>query len=157
MPAVVPNLWFDTAALDADEYYCTVFPRSRVVSVAPYPESAGERAGTPLSVTFELDGSRFVGINGGPRFTFDEAVSFAIDCADQSEVDHYWDALTAGGRESECGWLVDRFGLSWQVVPRRLHELLADPDPARAGRAVQAMYGMRRLDVAALERAADGR
>lgn len=157
MPSITPNLWFDSDALEAAELYVSIFPRSRIVDVTHYGPDAPRPEGTVLTVEFELDGTRFVGINGGPDFTFDEAVSFEISCVDQAEVDHYWDALTAdGGSESRCGWLKDRFGLSWQVVPRRLVELIQDPDPARARRALQAMYGMRRLDVAELERAADG-
>jgi predicted 3-demethylubiquinone-9 3-methyltransferase (glyoxalase superfamily) len=109
-----------------------------------------------MTVEFELDGVRFVGINGGPQFQFDEAVSFQIDCADQDEVDHYWERLSEGGEESQCGWLKDRFGLSWQVVPRGMGELFNDADPTRAQRAMQAMLGMRKLDVAALRAAADG-
>ncbi|MCK9248721.1 MAG: VOC family protein [Solirubrobacteraceae bacterium] len=157
VPSITPNLWFDSDALEAAELYVSIFPRSRIVDVTHYGPDAPRPEGTVLTVEFELDGTRFVGINGGPDFTFDEAVSFEISCVDQAEVDHYWDALTAdGGSESRCGWLKDRFGLSWQVVPRRLVELIQDPDPARARRALQAMYGMRRLDVAELERAADG-
>ena len=154
MPAIIPNLWFDGQAEQAAEFYVSVFPRSRVVEVTRYPEGAPGPAGSVMTVLFELDGQRFVGINGGPQFTFDEAVSFQIDCADQAEVDHYWDALTAGGEESQCGWLKDRFGLSWQVVPRGMEEVLADPE--RGQRAMQAMFGMRKLDLAALRAAADG-
>jgi predicted 3-demethylubiquinone-9 3-methyltransferase (glyoxalase superfamily) len=109
-----------------------------------------------MTVEFELDGQRFVGINGGPEFTFDEAVSFQVDCEDQAEVDYFWERLTDGGQESQCGWLKDRFGLSWQVVPKGMAELFEDPAPERAARAMKAMLGMRKLDVAALQRAADG-
>ena len=157
MPAIVPHLWFDTRALEAAEFYVSVFPDSRIVDVQRYGAWGGEREGTVVTVDFELDGTRFTGINGGPEFTFDEAVSFMVPCADQAEVDHYWDALLAGGgTPSQCGWLVDRFGLSWQVGPRRLDELLRDPDPARAERTAAAMMRMAKLDVAALEAAADG-
>jgi predicted 3-demethylubiquinone-9 3-methyltransferase (glyoxalase superfamily) len=109
-----------------------------------------------MTVEFELDGHRFVGINGGPQFSFDEAVSFQIDCSDQGEVDYYWERLSEGGEEGPCGWLKDKFGLSWQVVPAGMDELFADPDPKRAERAMQAMFGMRKLDIAALRSAADG-
>jgi predicted 3-demethylubiquinone-9 3-methyltransferase (glyoxalase superfamily) len=109
-----------------------------------------------MLVEFELDGQRFVGINGGPQFTFDEAISFEISCADQAEVDYYWDRLTEGGEESQCGWLKDQFGVSWQVVPEGVDEIFADPDPEAAKRAVQAMFGMRKLDIAALRAAAAG-
>jgi predicted 3-demethylubiquinone-9 3-methyltransferase (glyoxalase superfamily) len=156
VPAIIPNLWFDTEAEQAAEFYLSVFPNSRVVSVARYPEGAPGPAGSVMSVEFELDGQRFVGINGGPVFTFSEAVSFQISCRDQDEVDRYWAALTDGGEESQCGWLKDRFGLSWQVVPEGMDEIFADPDAGRAQRAMQAMLGMRKLDVAALRAAADG-
>ena len=109
-----------------------------------------------MTVEFELDGQRFVGINGGPEFTFDEAVSLMIECDDQAEIDHYWDALTAGGEEGPCGWLKDRFGLSWQVVPKGMDAMFASEDTDRAARAMQAMFAMKRIDIAALERAADG-
>ena len=159
MPAIVPNLWFDTEAEQAAQFYTSLFPHSRIVSVARYPEGAPEPAGpagTVMTVEFELDGQRFVGINGGPQFTFSEAVSFQIDCRDQDEGDRYWDALTDGGEEGQCGWLKDRFGLSWQVVPQGMDAIFADPDQARAQRAMQAMFGMRKLDLAALQAAADG-
>jgi predicted 3-demethylubiquinone-9 3-methyltransferase (glyoxalase superfamily) len=153
---IVPNLWFDTEAEEAAEFYTSVFKDSRIVSVARYTEAGPRAAGTVMTVEFELDGQRFVAINGGPQFKFDEAVSFQINCADQDEVDYYWDRLTAGGEESQCGWLKDRYGLSWQVVPAGMEELFGDPDPERARRAMQAMLGMRKLDVAALRSAADG-
>lgn len=153
---IVPNLWFDTQAEQAAEFYCSVFPDSRVVSVARYPEGSPGPTGEVMTVEFELQGRRFVGINGGPQFTFSEAVSFQISCVDQAEVDHYWERLTDGGEESQCGWLKDRFGLSWQVVPAGMDEVFSDPDPGRAQRAMQAMLGMRKLDLAALKAAADG-
>jgi predicted 3-demethylubiquinone-9 3-methyltransferase (glyoxalase superfamily) len=153
---IIPNLWFDDQAEAAAEFYVSVFPDSRVVSTARYPEGSPGPAGTVMTVEFELDGERFVGINGGPQFQFDEAVSFQITCEDQAEVDYYWEKLTDGGEESQCGWLKDRFGLSWQVVPKGMEELFSDPDPTRAQRAMQAMLKMRKLDVAALRAAADG-
>ncbi|WP_340559064.1 VOC family protein [Streptomyces sp. GSL17-111] len=156
MPRITPNLWFDTQGKEAAEFYCSVFPNSRITDVAYYGEAGPRPAGTVLTVDFELDGQRYVALNGGPEFTFDEAISLSIDCADQEEVDHYWTKLSEGGEEGPCGWLKDRYGLSWQVVPRRLEELLADPDRARADRAMTAMLGMKKLDVAALEAAADG-
>jgi predicted 3-demethylubiquinone-9 3-methyltransferase (glyoxalase superfamily) len=152
---ITPNLWFDGDAEQAAEFYVSVFKDSRIVSVAHYPESS-ERAGTVLTVDWELDGQRFVGINGGPQFKFDEAVSFAVSCKDQDEVDYYWEKLTDGGEESMCGWVKDRFGLSWQVVPEGMEELFSDSDPQRADRAWKAMMGMRKLDIAALQSAADG-
>lgn len=151
MPRITPNLWFDGQALDAAEYYVSVFPDSRITDVSRLGDD-----GPVLTVSFELDGQSFLGLNGGPEFPFTEAVSFVIDCADQAEVDRYWDELTsAGGEESRCGWLKDRFGLSWQVVPSALVELLTDPDPRRAAAAGMALQSMRRIDVAALRAAAD--
>jgi predicted 3-demethylubiquinone-9 3-methyltransferase (glyoxalase superfamily) len=157
MPAITPCLWFDSQAEEAARFYVALFPNSRVISTAAAPEGTpGGRDDVPLTVEFELDGARFTGLNGGPHFTFNEAVSFQIDCADQAEVDHYWEGLLAdGGRESQCGWLQDRFGLAWQVVPRRLNELMTDADPERASRAMKAMLQMRKLDVAAIEAAAN--
>lgn len=156
MPKIVPNLWFDKQAEEAAAFYIDVFRSGRIVNVTHYPEGSPGEAGTVMTVEWELDGQRFVGINGGPQFTFDEAVSFQIDCADQAEIDYYWERLTDGGRESQCGWLTDRYGLSWQVVPGGMEELFADPDKSRAERAMRAMLKMGKLDVAALQRAADG-
>jgi predicted 3-demethylubiquinone-9 3-methyltransferase (glyoxalase superfamily) len=156
MPKIVPNLWFDTEAEEAAAFYVDVFRSGRIVNVTHYTEGGMREAGMVMTVEFELDGQRFVAINGGPQFTFDEAVSFQIDCADQAEVDYYWERLTDGGRESQCGWLSDRYGLSWQVVPQGMEELFADADRGRADRAMRAMFAMRKLDVAALRRAADG-
>jgi predicted 3-demethylubiquinone-9 3-methyltransferase (glyoxalase superfamily) len=153
---ITPNLWFDTEAEEAADFYTSVFKNSRIVNVAHYTEAGPRPAGTVMTVEFELDGQRFVGINGGPQFTFDEAVSFQISCEDQDEVDYYWERLTEGGEEGPCGWLKDRFGLSWQVVPTGMAELFDDPDPERARRAMQAMLQMRKLDIEALQRAADG-
>jgi predicted 3-demethylubiquinone-9 3-methyltransferase (glyoxalase superfamily) len=156
MPKTTPCLWFDTQAEDAAEFYCSVFPNSRITSMTRYGQAGPRPEGEVMTVEFELDGQPYTALNGGPEFTFDEAISFQIDCADQEEVDHYWYALSKEGQESQCGWLKDRFGLSWQVVPRRLVELLADPDPGRAERATRAMLQMQRIDVAEVERAADG-
>jgi len=153
---IVPSLWFDTEAEEAAAFYTSVFENSRILSVSHYSEGAPRPAGTVMTVEFELNGQRFVGINGGPQFTFDEAISFQITCADQDEVDHYWERLSEGGGEGQCGWLKDRFGLSWQVIPTGIGELLGDPDPERAQRAMQAMLKMRKLDLAAMRAAADG-
>jgi predicted 3-demethylubiquinone-9 3-methyltransferase (glyoxalase superfamily) len=153
---IIPNLWFDTEAEEAAAFYTSVFKNSRIVKVTRYTEAGPRQAGMVMTVEFELDGQRFVGINGGPEFKFDEAVSFQIDCETQDEVDYFWDQLSEGGKESQCGWLTDRYGLSWQVVPTGMDELFADPDPERAKRAMQAMLGMRKLDIAALRAAADG-
>ena len=153
---ITPNLWFDTQAEEAAAFYLSVFPNSRILNVTHYTEAGPREAGMVLTVEFELNGQRFVGINGGPNFTFDEAISFEIDCETQEELDYYWEALTDGGEESQCGWLKDRFGVSWQVVPTGMAELFADPDPERARRAMEAMLKMRKLDLAALQAAADG-
>lgn len=153
---ITPSLWFDTQALDAATFYTSVFKSSRITEVSHYGEAGPRAAGMVLAVRFELDGQPFLAINGGPELTFDEAVSFQVECADQAEVDYFWERLTEGGEESRCGWLKDRYGLSWQVTPKRLGELLSDPDPERANRAMRAMLGMRKIDVAAMERAADG-
>ena len=152
---IVPNLWFDTEAEEAAGFYTSVFKESRIVNVTHYTEAGPRPAGTVMTVEFELNGQRFVGINGGPQFKFDEAVSFAIACETQEEVDYYWDRLSENGEEGPCGWLKDRFGLSWQVVPVGMEELFADPDPQRAERAMKAMLGMKKIDIAALRRAAD--
>jgi predicted 3-demethylubiquinone-9 3-methyltransferase (glyoxalase superfamily) len=151
-----PNLWFDTEAEEAAEFYVSIFKNSRVVNVTHYTDAGPREAGMVMTVEFELDGQRFVGINGGPEFTFDEAVSFEIVCEDQDEVDYYWERLTDGGAESQCGWLKDRYGVSWQVVPKGMDEVFADADPERAKRAMAAMLTMRKLDLAALRAAADG-
>ncbi len=156
MQKIIPCLWFDGHAEEAAEYYCGIFPNSRITHVARRTE--GMPGGDPdsaLAVSFELDGREFSGLNGGPQFTFNEAVSFLVPCADQAEVDRLSDKLSAVPEAEQCGWVKDRFGLSWQVVPRRLTELLADPDPGRAQRAMQAMLGMKKIDVAGVEAAAD--
>ena len=151
-----PNLWFDTEAEEAAQFYVSAFNNSRIVNVTRYTEAGPREAGMVMTVEFELDGQRFVGINGGPEFTFDEAVSLEIICKDQDEVDYYWERLTDGGEESQCGWLKDRYGVSWQVVPEGMDEVFSDPDPERAKRAMEAMLQMRKLDIGALRAAADG-
>ena len=155
MPRITPNLWFDTQGHEAAEFYVSIFPNSRITHVSRYGENTPGTPGTVMTVQFELDGQPFIALNGGPQFTFNEAVSFHIACADQAEVDHYWERLGDGGEEGPCGWLKDRYGLSWQVVPAALGQLLGDPDRARAQRAMQAMLAMKKLDVAALHAAAD--
>lgn len=157
MDAITPNLWFDDNAEEAAEFYVSVFPDSRITRVMRYTQAGPGPEGTAVTVEFVLRGQPFTGINGGPMFTFSEAVSFAISCEDQAESDHYWEALLAGGgQESQCGWLKDRFGLSWQVYPKQLAELIGDPDPGRASRATAAMLGQRRIDLDAIRAAADG-
>jgi predicted 3-demethylubiquinone-9 3-methyltransferase (glyoxalase superfamily) len=153
---IVPNLWFDTESQEAAEFYVSVFPNSRIVNVTHYTEAGPREPGTVMTVEFELDGQRFIAIDGGPQFKFDEAVSFEIECKDQEEIDYYWDKLReAGGEEGPCGWLKDRYGLSWQVVPTGMEELFADPDKSRAERAMRAMLGMKKIEIAALRSAAD--
>ena len=154
MNGITPFLWFDTEGEEAAKFYTSVFPNSRIVDIAYYGSAGPRPEGTVMTVSFELDGQKFVALNGGPDFTFSEAISFEVECEDQEEVDAYWAKLTeGGGEEGPCGWLKDKYGLSWQIVPRRLTELLTDPDKERAQRAMEAML---RIDVAELERAAAG-
>jgi predicted 3-demethylubiquinone-9 3-methyltransferase (glyoxalase superfamily) len=152
---ITPNLWFDTEAEEAAAFYTSVFENSCVVNVTHYTGAGPRPAGTVMTVEWEIEGQRFVGINGGPQFTFDEAVSFQIDCETQAEIDYYWERLSEGGKEGQCGWLKDRYGLSWQVVPTGMEELFADPDPERAQRAMRAMLRMGKIDIATLRSAAD--
>ncbi len=154
MPSITPSLWFDHNLEEAATFYTSVFPNSRIESLNHSTDAGPGEPGSILSASFVLDGTRFIGINGGPQFPFSEAVSFTISCKDQDEVDYYWDRLTDGGEESQCGWCKDRFGLSWQIVPVRLYELVSHPDPAQATAATQAMYGMRKVVIAELEQAA---
>lgn len=156
MPKITPFLWFDHQAEDAARFYCSIFPNSRVVTVARYGDAGPGPKGSVMTVQFELDGQSFIALNGGPQFTFTEAVSFSVDCKTQEEVDRYWQKLSDGGAEGPCGWLKDKYGLSWQVNPSRLGELLSDPDRAKANRVMQAMLTMKKIDIAALERAAKG-
>jgi len=156
MRTITPCLWFDTQAEEAARYYTTVFANSRILDVSYYGEGAPRPADLVLTVEFELDGNRFVALNGGPEFTFDEAISFQLPCEDQAEVDELWERLLDGGEASQCGWLKDRYGVSWQIFPKRLPELLADPDRAKAQRVMAAMMEMVKIDLAELERAAAG-
>ena len=154
--SISPCLWFDADLEDAAEFYTKIFPNSSVGHMARYTEAGPGEPGSVMAGEFTLDGLTFRGINGGPEFRFTEAVSFSVTCADQAEVDRYWSELLAGGgEESVCGWLKDRFGLSWQIVPARLYELIGDPDPARAGAATEAMLKMRKIVVADLEAAVE--
>ncbi len=157
MPEQIPCLWFDGRAEEAAQLYTSVFPNSTIDQVTRYgPDMPPPmKEGDVLTVDFTLDGRRYTALNGGPQFPFTEAVSFQIRCADQEESDRYWDRLVEGGEESQCGWLKDRFGVSWQVFPAELLELTDDPDPGRARRATQAMLQMRRIDLAEIRRAAD--
>jgi predicted 3-demethylubiquinone-9 3-methyltransferase (glyoxalase superfamily) len=157
MPVITPSLWFNGNLEEAARFYTSVFPNSSIEEFSRYTDAGPGTPGEVVSGTFVLDGNRFVGINGssagGPQFQFTEAVSFEVRCADQDEVDYYWGRLVDRGEESQCGWCKDRFGLSWQIVPERLFELIGDPDPARAAAATTAMLGMRKIVIAELEAA----
>lgn len=142
---IVTNLWFDTNALDAAEFYCSIFPNSRIVDTLYYNDANPDRVGTVLTVNFELDGQLFTAINGGPEFKFDEAISLLVNCETQSEIDYYWDKLTQEGEEVECGWLKDKFGLSWQISPIQLEVLLKDTNKEGVKRMTECMYGMKKL------------
>jgi predicted 3-demethylubiquinone-9 3-methyltransferase (glyoxalase superfamily) len=154
MREITPCLWFDTEGEEAAKFYTSIFPNSRITDIARYGSAGPRPEGTVMTVSFELDGLKFVALNGGPQFTFNEAVSFQVLCESQEEVDTYWSKLSEGGEEGPCGWLRDRFGLSWQIVPTRLPELLEDPDREKSQRVMAAMLEMRKIDVEALERAA---
>jgi predicted 3-demethylubiquinone-9 3-methyltransferase (glyoxalase superfamily) len=154
MQKITPCLWFDTEGEEAATFYTSVFPNSRILDVAHYGEAGPREAGTVMTVEFELDGQKFVALNGGPQFTFSEAISFQVSCEDQEETDRYWSKLSQGGEEGPCGWLEDRFGLSWQIVPRRLRELLGDPDREKSQRVMNAMLEMKKIQIDELERAA---
>jgi predicted 3-demethylubiquinone-9 3-methyltransferase (glyoxalase superfamily) len=154
VPSITPSLWFDHNLEEAAEFYISVFPNSRIEDLNRATDAGPGEPGSVLSGTFVLDGNRFIGINGGPQFQFSEAVSFTIHCKDQDEVDYYWNRLTDGGEERPCGWCKDRFGLLWQIIPDGLYELVSHPNPDVATAATQAMYGMRKIVLADLERAA---
>src|SRR5262245_14629872 len=154
MQKITPCLWFDRHGEEAARFYVAVYPNSRLVEVTRYGEANPNQAGTVVTVTFELEGQRYVALNGGPQYTFSEAISLMVSCETQEEVDGYWSKLTDGGEEGPCGWLKDRFGVSWQVVPTALPRLLTQPDPETSQRVMRAMMSMRKLDIAELERAA---
>lgn len=157
MQKITTYLWFDNDAEEAINFYTSIFNNSRIVNVSRYPEGGPGPAGTMMSATFELEGQQFMALNGGPHFKFNEAISLFVDCTSQEEVDTLWNRLLeGGGQESMCGWLKDRFGLSWQIVPRQLGELMGDPDPAKAQRVMQAMLQMQKIDIAGLQRAYEG-
>jgi predicted 3-demethylubiquinone-9 3-methyltransferase (glyoxalase superfamily) len=157
---ITPCLWFDTEAEEAAKFYCSVFKNSKIVTISRYPEAGQEihrkPAGSVMVVAFELDGMPFTALNGGPNFKFDEAVSFQVMCDTQDEIDHYWKALTEGGEAGPCGWLKDKFGLSWQVVPSAIPKMMSDPDAKKSARVMKAFMTMKKLDLAALERAYAG-
>ena len=158
---ITPCLWFDTQAEEAANAYVAIFENSRIVRLSRYGKEGhqvhGREAGSVMTVEFEIEGQRFVALNGGPHFKFNEAVSFQVHCETQEEIDHYWSKLAEGGEEGPCGWLKDRFGLSWQVVPKALPDMLMDPDPEKSGRVTKAFLQMRKFDVEALKRAYEGR
>ena len=156
MQKLTPCLWFDTEGEEAAKFYTSVFPNSKILEVTHYG-SAGPRAeGMVMTVSFELDGQRFIALNGGPDFTFSEAISFEVSCESQEEVDRFWSTLSEGGEEGPCGWLKDKFGVSWQIVPKVLLELITDPDQEKAQRVMAAMLKMRKIEIDELERAARG-
>ena len=158
---ITPFLWFDSQAEQAANFYVSIFKQSRIGGIARYDDEASRAAGRPkgsvMTVEFELDGQKFIALNGGPHFKFTEAISLFVNCENQEEVDYFWEKLSAGGQEVECGWLKDRFGLSWQVVPAALLEMLQDKDPEKSKRTMAAMLKMKKLDVDALRKAYDGR
>ena len=154
MQKITPFLWFDTQAEEAVKLYVSIFPKSKILKTARYGDAGPGPKGSVMTMEFELDGRRMIALNGGPVFKFTEAISLVVDCKDQKEVDHYWNRLSQGGEESMCGWLKDRYGLSWQITPTILGKLLSGPDPKKAKRVMEAMLKMRKIDIAALKAAA---
>jgi predicted 3-demethylubiquinone-9 3-methyltransferase (glyoxalase superfamily) len=157
MQKITPFLWFDTQAEEAARFYVSVFKNSKIVGVTRYGEAGPGPRGSVMTVTFELGGQEFIALNGGPHFKFTEAVSFSVDCKTQEEVDEFWRKLTEGGEEGQCGWLKDKYGLSWQINPRILGEMLSDPDPAKSKRVMEAMLKMKKIDIGRLKQAYDQR
>ena len=154
MPEITPWLWFDTEGEEAAKFYTSVFPNSKIGDISRYGSAGPRPEGSVMTVSFELDGKKLVALNGGPDFKFNESVSFMVTCKDQDEVDAYWSKLSEGGEEGPCGWLKDRYGLSWQIVPTALQELLSDPDREKSQRVMSAMMSMKKIEIAELERAA---
>ncbi len=154
-PKITPFLWFDAQAEEAANFYVSIFKNSKIISVSRYGDAGPGPKGTAMTVAFQLDGQEFIALNGGPHFKFTEAISFSVACETQEEVDFFWTRLSAGGQESQCGWLKDKYGLSWQINPTILGKLLGDPDPAKAKKAMQAMLKMKKIDIAALRQAAN--
>lgn len=159
MQKITPHLWFDTQAEDAAAFYVSVFKNSKILNVSRYPKEAeevsGKKAGSVMTVVFQLEGQQFMALNGGPEFKFSEAISFLVHCETQEEVDALWDKLTEGGEEVQCGWLKDKFGLSWQIVPTALDRLMTDPDPVKTGRVMKEFLQMKKIDIARLQKARD--
>jgi predicted 3-demethylubiquinone-9 3-methyltransferase (glyoxalase superfamily) len=157
MSKIYPFLWFDTQAEEAVNLYCSIFPNSKIGKIARCGKFGPGPEGSVLTIAFSLDGQEFTALNAGPRFKFTEAISFVVPCKTQDEIDNYWSRLTAdGGQESQCGWLKDKFGLSWQIIPANIGELMSDPDPQKSGRVMQALLQMKKLDIAKLQKARDG-
>lgn len=155
MPKITPCLWFDTQGEEAATFYTTVFHNSRILEIARYGAAGPGPEGSVLTVTFELDGQKFVALNGGPQFTFNEAISFQVSCETQAEVDYFWSTLSQGGEEGQCGWLKDKYGVSWQIIPTALGELMSDPDAVQSQEAMKALLEMRKIDIEVLQRAVD--
>jgi predicted 3-demethylubiquinone-9 3-methyltransferase (glyoxalase superfamily) len=155
MPAITPFLWFNDKAEEAANFYVSIFPNSKVLSVSRYGDAGPGTKGSVMTVSFELDGRQFTALNGGPRYTFTPSVSFLVPCETQQDVDYYWEQLTAGGKPIQCGWLEDKYGLSWQIVPKELFRLVQDKDPAKSQRVMKAMLQMVKLDVTRLQQAAN--
>lgn len=155
MQTITPFLWFDDQAEQAMNFYLSIFKNSKVLGVNHYGDAGPGPKGSVMTASFELDGQAFIALNGGPLFSFNQAISFVVNCQTQEEVDYYWEKLSEGGREGQCAWLTDKFGVPWQIVPTLLGGLLSDPNPAKAGRVMQAMLNMRKIDIAALQAAAD--
>lgn len=157
MQKITPFLWFDNQAEEAMNFYTSIFKNSKIVSVSRYGEAGPGPKGTVMSATFQLDGQEFMALNGGPQFKFTEAISFFVNCKTQEEVDELWEKLSEGGEKSQCGWLKDKFGLSWQIIPTALGQMLGDKDPTKANRVMQAMLKMQKIDIQGLKRAYDGK
>jgi len=157
MQKITPFLWFDNNAEDAVKFYVSIFKNSKIGKVARYGKAGPGPEGKVMTVSFELAGQEFIALNGGPRFKFTEAISLVVNCENQKEVDEYWEKLSAGGEKIQCGWLKDKFGLSWQVVPTAMEKMMSDPDPAKSQRVMKAMLQMKKLDIAGLKRAYEGK
>jgi len=158
VPKITPFLWFDSQAEEAANFYCSIFANSKIGKVTRYGKAGPGPEGSVLTIVFSLDGQEFTGLNAGPHFKFTEAISFVVPCNTQDEIDNYWSKLTSGGgQESQCGWLKDKFGLSWQIVPAALGELMSDPDPQKSNRVMEALLKMKKLDIATLQKARDGK
>ena len=156
MQKISPFLWYDKEAEEAVKFYCSIFKESKILKTARYGDAGPGPKGSVMTVQFQLDGQEFTALNGGPQFPFTEAISLSIACKDQKEVDHFWERLSAGGKQVQCGWLKDKYGLSWQVVPAVLGKLMSDPDPKKSKRVMEAMLQMKKLDIKKLEEAYRG-